>query len=60
MSENGKRISIVEDDRTIAVELKLLLEQWGYEARCVEDFRAVSDEVRAFDPQLILMDIGLP
>ena len=54
------RVYIVEDDRTIAEELRLLLEQWGYEAKITEDFRAVTEEVRAFEPQLILMDIGLP
>lgn len=60
MSGNGTRISIVEDDRAIAAELKLLLEQWGYEASCVEDFRAVSEEIESYEPRLILMDVGLP
>ena len=60
MSGNGKRIYIVEDDRSIASELRLLLEQWGYEARITEDRRSVTEEVRAYDPQLILMDVGLP
>ena len=54
------RVYIVEDDRTIAEELRLLLAQWGYEAMITADFRAVTEEVKAFDPQLILMDIGLP
>ncbi len=60
MSDNTYRIYIVEDDRTIASELQLLLERWGYVVRTAENFRSVTDEVRAFSPQLILMDIGLP
>ena len=56
----SQRIFIVEDDSTIAEELSLLLAQWGYEVKIPENFRAVTEEVRAFEPQLILMDIGLP
>ena len=54
------RVYIVEDERTIAEELRLLLAQWGCEAAITTDFRAVTEEVKAFDPQLILMDVGLP
>lgn len=60
MNENSYRIFVVEDDRAIALELSLLLEKWGFMPRLASDFRAIGDEVKAFDPQLILMDIGLP
>ena len=54
------RIFLVEDDRALALELKKQLEQYGNEARIVSDFRAVTEEVRAYDPHLVLMDIMLP
>lgn len=54
------RIFLVEDDRALAMELQRQLEQCGNEVRVVSDFRAVLDEVRAYDPQLVLMDIMLP
>jgi len=54
------RIFLVEDDPALARELRKQLECCGYETRCVSDFRAVTDEVRAYDPHLVLMDIMLP
>ena len=54
------RIFLVEDDAALARELKRQLEQCGNEARVVSDFRAVPEEIRAYDPHLVLMDIMLP
>ena len=54
------RIFLVEDDPALASELKNQLERREYEVRAVLDFRAVPEEVRAFDPHLVLMDIMLP
>ena len=54
------RIFLVEDDRALACALQRQLECCGNEVRIVSDFRAVSDEIRAYDPQLVLMDIMLP
>ena len=54
------RIFLVEDDAALAQELQRQLERCGYEIRTVSDFRAVPEEVRSFDPQLVLMDIMLP
>ena len=54
------RIFLVEDDPALAQELKNQLERREYEVRAVSDFRAVPEEVRAFDPHLVLMDIMLP
>ncbi len=33
------RILIVEDDEVIAGTVRQQMENWGYEARCVEDFK---------------------
>ena len=54
------RILIVEDDRVIASEMKKAISSWGNEAVLVENFKEVLAEFVAFDPQLVLMDIGLP
>ena len=53
------RIFLVEDDRALAQELKRQLQQYGNEVRILSDFRAVPDEIRAYDPHLVLMDIML-
>ena len=54
------RIFIVEDDAAIAAALQKHLTTWGFDVRCAEDFSRVTQEFAAFDPQLVLLDIGLP
>lgn len=54
------RIFLVEDDHALALELQRQLEHCGNETRIVSDFRAVLDEIRSYDPHLVIMDIMLP
>lgn len=54
------RILIVEDDRTISGQVEKHLSRWGYETACVEDFENILPFFISFDPQLVLLDIGLP
>lgn len=54
------RILIVEDDLTIAGALASHLRKWDYAAEYVEDFKNVMERFGAFDPQLVILDIGLP
>lgn len=54
------KILLVEDDYTLADEMKKQIESYGNQVRCVEDFRNVTGEAEAYKPQLILMDIKLP
>ena len=54
------RILIVEDDRVISEQVKKHLARWGYEAVCVENFENILPQFISFDPQLVLLDIGLP
>lgn len=56
----GYRILIVEDDEIIALELLKNLSKWGNETRTVKEFTNVLEEFVRFNPQLVLMDIGLP
>lgn len=54
------KILIVEDDRIISKEVQEHLEKWGYKVEAIEDFASVMTRFVQFEPQLVLMDIGLP
>ena len=54
------KILIIEDDRTLAQILCEELNQWGHQTEEIHDFNQVLEELRAFDPHLVLMDITLP
>lgn len=54
------RILLVEDDPVILEQVNRHLAKWGYEVEGVKDFANVLSDVAEFEPQLILMDIGLP
>ena len=54
------RIFLVEDDPVIAQTVRRHLESWGWEVRAAADFSDVMADFTAFDPQLVLLDIGLP
>ena len=54
------KIKIIEDDLSIANELKDLLENAGYEALITEGFSNVLEQVKEDNFDLILLDINLP
>ena len=54
------RILIVEDDMTIAELLAEHLRSWNYQAECAKDFKRILENFVRFDPQLVILDIGLP
>ena len=54
------KIKIIEDDLSIANELKNLLENAGYEALITEDFSNILEQVKEDNFDLILLDINLP
>ncbi|NMA60747.1 MAG: response regulator transcription factor [Firmicutes bacterium] len=54
------KILVVEDDLVIAKTVAKHITSWGYEAKYITDFQDVLGEFINFDPQLVLMDIGLP
>ena len=54
------RILIVEDDSTIAEALKRHLEGWDHETVIAEDFKNIMAEFTRVEPDLELLDIGLP
>lgn len=56
----GRRILVVEDDLLNRMFYCEVLQRHGYEVREVDDGAVVMDNARAFDPELVIMDINLP
>jgi DNA-binding response OmpR family regulator len=56
----GARVLVVEDDRTIAEEVRAELLAHGYEVSLASTGRAGLDLARATPPDLVLLDLGLP
>lgn len=54
------RILIVEDDKTIAQEIKKNLFRWDLDGLIAGDFQDITGTFRSCDPHLVLMDISLP
>ena len=55
-----KKIFIVEDDKSICMELVEILENEGYAASYLTDFEHSKEEILATGADLILMDINIP
>ena len=54
------RILIVEDDPVIARSAARILTDRGYTAAVAEDLTDILPQFRAFDPQLVILDLSLP
>lgn len=54
------KIYIVEDDKKIAELLSIMLAKYHYETKVVSDFDRITEEVKDWNPHLILLDINLP
>ena len=54
------RIYIVEDDVKIASLLAETLRKYQYEVAIVENFEAIIEECKQFNPHIVLLDINLP
>lgn len=55
-----KKILIIEDDKVVSDELKILLQQQGYDAYQLFHFTSVVERIMEFQPDLVLLDIILP
>lgn len=55
-----RRVLVVDDYPDAADVTCLLLELLGHECRAVHTGQAALDEATAFDPEIVLVDIGLP
>lgn len=54
------KIIIVEDDKQIKEELKILLQNSGYEVKLITDFEKVDQQILEQKVDLVLLDINLP
>ncbi|MDG3131689.1 response regulator transcription factor [Streptococcus suis] len=55
-----QKILVIEDDRTISQLVAKNLVNWGYQVEEIQDFQKILEQIRLFQPHLILLDIGLP
>ena len=58
--ENRRKVLIAEDDRTMSAILCMLVEKSGYAVRAVFDGIEALREVKAWQPDLMVMDVMLP
>lgn len=56
----AKKVLIVDDETNIVISLEFLMEQAGYELRLAANGREALEQVAAFEPDLILLDVMMP
>ena len=54
------KIIIIEDDKEIREELKILLQNSGYEVKVISEFENVENKIIEEQAHLVLLDINLP
>jgi DNA-binding response OmpR family regulator len=54
------RILVADDERDFVLTLMLLLRDEGYEVRGVYDGTQVLESARGFQPDVVILDIGMP
>ena len=57
---NGLRVLVVDDDVAVAESTAMLLRLEGHEIRCANSGEAALRLCREFQPEAVLLDIGLP
>jgi len=55
-----QRILVVDDNADAAATLAMLLKMYGHEVRTASDGEEALDQARAFAPDVIFMDLGMP
>lgn len=56
----GRRILVVDDNRDVAESLALLLQIEGHDARIAYEGRHAIEVADIFEPQMVVLDIGMP
>lgn len=54
------KIIIIEDDKEIREELKILLQNSGYEVKAISEFENVENRILEEKAHLVLLDMNLP
>jgi CheY-like chemotaxis protein/anti-sigma regulatory factor (Ser/Thr protein kinase) len=60
VAQSGARVLIVDDNADAATLLGALVREFGYDTRVVFDAPSALSEAERFEPQLALVDLGLP
>ena len=56
----NKKILVVDDDESIVIALKALLELEGYEVSTAANGTEAEEVFEAFGPDLVLLDVSMP
>ena len=55
-----KKVLIVDDEPNILLSLGFLVQKAGYQTQTAEDGQSALDAVKAWQPDLILLDVNMP
>jgi PAS domain S-box-containing protein len=56
----GRRVLVVDDNRDSTESMSMLLSAWGHDARSARDGTEALGLAAEFQPEVVLLDIGLP
>lgn len=54
------KLYVIEDDSKISTMIQDYLKKWDYEVMVTQNFKTILEEISAFQPHLILLDVNLP
>ena len=60
MKTTRRRILVVDDNVDAAVTIAALLQTWGHDVQAAYGGEAALEKVRSFQPEIVLLDIGMP
>jgi len=60
LEEGARRVLVVEDNPDAADTLEDLLQAWGHATRTVRDGPRAAEAAREYQPDVVLLDLGLP
>lgn len=56
----SQRVLIIDDEVNIVISLEFLLEQAGYQVRVAHNGEEGLEQIAAFEPDLVLLDVMMP
>jgi PAS domain S-box-containing protein len=57
---SGLRVLVVDDNRDVAISMQMFLRAWGHDVRTAHDGLTALEAAREYQPDIVLLDIGLP